>query len=119
MSENIMSDEFVFYYLPVIFALEKKGLVTRTSVGLIQTASRHVINAIWKKPENPAAGSEIKKGGLPRRGLTGSLYQFQQPEGTAEFLPLNWPPVYRSAFEADRPYMTQAPLEQIPPHVHF
>ncbi len=112
-----MSDEFVFDYLPVIFELEKKGLVTRTFRRLDPDRQQAVINAILEEAgESGPQDLNIKKVASRAGVSTGSLYQyFNNRDGLLSFATELATRFTVQLFEAYRPYMTQAPLEQILP----
>jgi AcrR family transcriptional regulator len=112
-----MTDEFIFDFMPVIFELEQKGLVTRTFRRLDPDRQQAVISAILEEAgETGPQDLNIKKVAERAGVSTGSLYQyFNNREGLLNFAIELATRFTVQLFESYRPYMTQAPLEQILP----
>jgi AcrR family transcriptional regulator len=112
-----MTDEFTFDYLPVIFKLEQKSLVTRTFRRLDPDRQLAIINAILAEAGETGPQDLNIKRVAERAGVsTGSLYQyFNNRENLLNFAIELATRFTVQMFETYRPYMTQAPFEQTLP----
>jgi AcrR family transcriptional regulator len=112
-----MTEEFTFDYLPVIFELEQKGLVTRTFRRLDPDRQQAIITAILDEAGETGPQDLNIKRVAERAGVsTGSLYQyFNNRENLLNFAIELATRFTVQLFENYRPYMTQAPLDQILP----
>ena len=112
-----MNEEFTMDFLPIIFELEQKGLVTRTFRRLDPDRQNAVIQAILDEAGDAGPQDLNVKRVAERAGVsTGSLYQyFNNRIGLLNFATELVTRITVQAFDSYRSYMTQAPFEQLLP----